>query len=72
MPGTGSKTFCQAKLGIVQAEPEPGANRTIDNAIEKFLLEVKATTSPATLEAYKRDLPWFREHDGICFFRAIR
>jgi len=47
---------------IEPAELEPGAQRTIDDAIDKFLLEVKATKGAATLEAYKRDLRWFREH----------
>ena len=43
------------------AQPEPD-NRTIDDAIERFLVEVKATKGASTLEAYRRDLRWFREH----------
>jgi integrase len=37
-------------------------NRTIDDAIERFLVEVKATKGGSTLEAYQRDLRWFRNH----------
>ena len=37
-------------------------NRTIDDAIERFLVEVKATKGASTLEAYQRDLRWFRKH----------
>jgi site-specific recombinase XerD len=42
-----------------QSQPE---NRTIDDAIERFLVEVKATKGAATLKAYRRDLRWFRKH----------
>lgn len=42
-----------------QSQPD---NRTIDDAIEKFLVEVKATKGAATLGAYRRDLRWFRKH----------
>ena len=41
--------------------PQPN-NRTIDDAIDRFLVEVKATKGAATLKAYKRDLRWFRKH----------
>ncbi len=41
--------------------PQPD-NRTIDDAIDRFLVEVNATKGAATLKAYKRDLRWFREH----------
>jgi integrase/recombinase XerD len=34
---------------------------TIDIAIERYLREVKATKSDATLSAYRHDLTWFRE-----------
>ena len=37
-------------------------NRTIDDAIEKFLIETKATKAEATLNAYRTDLHWFRQH----------
>ena len=37
-------------------------NRTIDDAVERFLVEVKTTKGAATLNAYKRDLRWFRKH----------
>lgn len=42
-------------------QPEPD-NRTIDDVIERFLVEVKATKGASTLEAYRHDLRWFREH----------
>ncbi len=35
---------------------------TIDAAIQRFLREVTATKSGATLSAYSRDLCWFRKH----------
>lgn len=35
---------------------------TIDNAIERYIREVKATKSEATLTAYTHDLRWFRKH----------
>lgn len=38
------------------------AGATIDVAISRYLLEVKATKSPATLLAYSKDLRWFRQH----------
>jgi site-specific recombinase XerD len=41
--------------------PELG-NRTIEDAIAKFLIEVKATKGIETLKAYRRDLRWFRKH----------
>ena len=44
-----------------QAQPQPD-HRTIDDAIERFLDEVKAVKGAATLKAYKRDLRWFRKH----------
>ncbi len=44
-----------------QGQPRP-ENRTIDDAIERFLVEVKATKGAATLKAYNRDLRWFRKH----------
>ncbi len=37
-------------------------NRTIDDAIDRFLIEVKATKGATTLKAYTRDLHWFRQH----------
>ena len=43
-------------------------NRTIDDAIEKFLIETKATKAEATLNAYRTDLHWFRQH---CFKRYV-
>jgi hypothetical protein len=43
------------------SQPQPD-NRTIDDAIDRFLVEVKATKGAATLKAYKRDLRWFRKH----------
>jgi site-specific recombinase XerD len=42
-------------------QPQPN-NRTIDDAIERFLVEVKATKAAATFEAYERDLRWFRKN----------
>lgn len=57
---------------------------TIDTAIERYLHEVKATKSEATLRAYAHDLRWFRkqcnEHyvsrlnrdDAIALFAAGR
>jgi len=35
---------------------------TIDAAVKKFLVEVKATKGKATLAAYARDLRWFQNH----------
>jgi hypothetical protein len=45
-----------------QLQPE---NRTIDNAIEKFLIEVNATKGAATLDAYRNDLRWFEINSHI-------
>ncbi len=49
---------------LEQYEPAQNefGNRTTDDAIEKFLTEVKAIKGPATLVAYRGDLRWFREH----------
>lgn len=50
--------------GFAEPEPyetEPG-NRTVDDAIAKFLLEVQATKGVATYASYARDLRWFRGH----------
>ncbi len=49
------------------AQSELG-NRTIDDAIEKFLTEVKATKGAATLVAYRGDLRWFR---NLCSKRYV-
>jgi hypothetical protein len=38
-----------------------GAVLTVDAAIEKYLKDVKATKSKATLKAYACDLRWFRK-----------
>ena len=53
--------------GKTEATEEPAEETgdtvvTIDAAIEKYLLEVKATKGKATLSAYSRDLCWFRKH----------
>jgi hypothetical protein len=35
---------------------------TIDNAIEKYLVEVRATKGERTHRAYRQELLWFRKH----------
>lgn len=35
---------------------------TIDNAIEKYLVDVRATKSERTFKAYRQELLWFRKH----------
>jgi hypothetical protein len=53
--------------GKIEAPEEPGEDMddavvTIDAAIERYLKDVKATKSKATLSAYACDLRWFRKH----------
>ncbi len=51
--------------GQIESEDEPEeAERglTIDQAIEKYLVEVEATKSKSTLRQYRPDLEWFRKH----------
>ena len=56
------------KMGILakhvgqEPESETAESKTIDAAIAEYLLDVKATKSPATYKAYKRDLVWFRKY----------
>ena len=45
-----------------EPESETAESKTIDVAIAEYLLDVKATKSPATYKAYKRDLVWFRKY----------
>ena len=43
-------------------EPSSKTATTIDAAIKRYLHEVRATKSEATLRAYSKDLRWFRDH----------
>jgi integrase len=59
----------RTKLAILsgQIEPDPEAQEaeiglTIDQAIEKYLVEVEATKGERTYRQYRRELEWFRTH----------
>ena len=56
------------ELGQYEPAESEFDNRTIDDAIEKFLVEVNATKGAATLKAYRSDLRWFRKH---CFKQYV-
>jgi hypothetical protein len=54
--------------GLIEPEEEPEvAERwlTIDQAIQKYLVEVEATKSESTLRQYTRELGWFRKHRSL-------
>jgi hypothetical protein len=58
--------------GKTEATEEPAEETgdtvvTIDAVIEKYLREVKAAKSKATLSVYSRDLCWFRKHCSKVF-----
>jgi hypothetical protein len=51
--------------GLIEPEGEPEeADRglTIDQAIEKYLVEVDATKKKSTFRQYRQELEWFRKH----------
>jgi integrase len=59
----------QLQSGIFSGEIEPpeepvkgDKGLTIDNAIEKYLVEVRATKGERTYRAYRQELLWFRKH----------
>jgi integrase len=51
--------------GEIEPEEEPvktGKGLTIDQAIAKYLIDIKATKGERTYRAYRQQLLWFREH----------
>lgn len=72
--------FLAGEIEEDEQAQSPPENRAIDDAIERYLVEVKATKGAATLKAYKRDLQWFRKHyvsrllrdDAMALFAAGR
>ena len=56
---------CGIRIGEIEPEEEPddsGKGFSIDQAIEKFLVEVKATKGERTYKEYRHHLDWFRAH----------
>ncbi len=52
------------RAGEIEPEEEPvesAKGLTIDQAIERYLLDIKATKGERTFRAYRRQLAWFRE-----------
>jgi integrase/recombinase XerD len=53
------------RAGEIESEEEPekeaGKGLTIDDAINKYLVDIKATKGERTYRAYRRQLFWFRE-----------
>ena len=51
--------------GLIEPEEEPDEverGLTIDQAIQKYLIEVEATKSKSAFRQYTRELEWFRKH----------
>lgn len=54
---------CGLSNGDIESEDESGQNGTkvtIDNAIEKYLIDIKATKGERTYKEYRHHLDWFR------------
>jgi integrase len=55
---------CGIRVGEIEAEEQPTRSDkglTIDQAIERYLVDIKATKGERTYRAYRRQLSWFRE-----------
>jgi integrase/recombinase XerD len=56
---------CGVRIGEIEPEEDPakddGKGLTIDDAIHKYLVDIKATKGERTYRAYRRQLLWFRE-----------
>ena len=50
---------------------DPDGRGTVDAAITGFLAGIRGIKSPATVQAYGRDLKWFRRHCGKTFVAEI-
>ena len=51
--------------GLIEPEEEPEEverGLTIDQAIQKYLVEVQATKGKKTYQQYRNELEWFRKH----------
>jgi integrase len=59
------RTKCAVLTGLIEPEDEPEVverGLTIEQAIEKYLVEVEATKGKKTYRQYLRELEWFRKH----------
>ena len=59
------RTKCAVLSGLIEPEEEPEevvSGLTIEQAIEKYLIEVQATKGVKTYRQYRNELEWFRKH----------
>jgi hypothetical protein len=59
------RTKCAVLTGLIEPEEEPEVverGLTIEQAIEKYLVEVQATKGVKTFRQYRNELEWFRKH----------
>ena len=59
------RTKCAVLTGLIEPEDEPEEverGLTIEQAIEKYLVEVQATKGVKTYRQYRNELEWFRKH----------
>jgi integrase len=60
------------RTGEIEAPDEPERDGlTIDQGIENYLVDVKATKGLRTYRSYRSELQWFREHCGKKFIAQL-
>jgi integrase/recombinase XerD len=65
---------CGIRVGEIEAEEQPARSDkglTIDHAIERYLVDIKATKGERTYRAYCRQLAWFRERTNRRFVSEL-